>query len=63
MLIMRTLAVVVIVGSLVGGCAHINKKAGLPNNNPIEEFLEDVIEQKSGIRTNLSGDPVGEKDL
>jgi len=35
-------------------CHYINQKLGLKNDNKIEQAIEDVIEQKTGIQVDLT---------
>lgn len=51
----RVATVVIILGSLVGGCTAINRSLGLKDDNPVEEFIEDQIEDHTGIEIDLSG--------
>ncbi len=39
----------ILVVILVLGCTYLNKKMGIPDDNPIEEFFEDVVEEKIGL--------------
>ena len=43
------------------GCSHINKKVGLADDNPIEEAIEDFLEDKidgaTGIRPDIDLTP------
>lgn len=34
---------------LLTGCSEINKKVGLKDDNPIEEAVEEVIKEKTGV--------------
>ena len=36
------------------GCTSINKKFGLSDENMLEELVEDVIEQKTGLDIDLT---------
>ncbi|MDP2652195.1 MAG: hypothetical protein Q8O94_03595 [bacterium] len=42
---------------LVVGCSPINRKLGVSDNWVGEEFLEDVIQAKTGWDVNLSDTP------
>jgi len=52
----RVLVGLVLVGSLVGGCSALNKRLGLKDDNPVEEYIEEQIEDHTGIEIDLSGD-------
>ena len=47
---------IMLIGSILGGCAVLNSKLGLENDHPLEEHIEDLIEDKTGIDVDLSGD-------
>ena len=38
----------------VTSCDQLNKKAGLPNDNLLEEMVEKVIKQESGEEVDLT---------
>lgn len=44
----------VIVFSLFGGCHFVNRMIGLPDDNFIEELIEDVIESETGQEIDLT---------
>ncbi len=37
-----------------GGCSYFNRKLGLEDDNPIEEAIEDIIENRTGIEIDLT---------
>jgi ABC-type glycerol-3-phosphate transport system substrate-binding protein len=39
---------------LVSACSEINKKAGLKDDNKLEEFIEEQIEEKTGIEVDFT---------
>lgn len=43
-----------ILSALVGGCSSLNRKLGLMDDNVIEESIENVIENKTGISFDLT---------
>lgn len=45
-------AIVVIAGC--SGCAYFEKKIGLPEDNIIEESVESVIQQETGLDIDLT---------
>ncbi len=51
---MKAVVALFVVSGLIGGCSYINKKAGLKNDNQIEEFCEDLIEKHTGISIDLT---------
>lgn len=42
-----------------GACSFLNKKLGLSDNNIIEEQVEEVIKDKTGLDVDLSETPEG----
>jgi len=49
------LAVICICSILIfGGCHYLNQKMGLQDDNEIEEFVEKIIEQKTGFDVDLT---------
>ncbi len=50
----KLLLVAVVCVCVFGGCSYLNKKFGLDDDNPIEEAIEGVIENKTGIDVDLS---------
>ena len=38
----------------LAGCSYINKWFFLPDDNPIEEAIEDIIEMKTGLKVDLT---------
>ena len=44
--------VMVVVGN---GCTYINQKMGLEDDNPVEEYIEELIEDHTGVDVDLSG--------
>ena len=57
--IMKWVGLTALVGSVVfGGCQYLNKKVGLSDDNMIEEQLENMILQQTGLDLDLSpGNP------
>ena len=37
-----------------GACSQLNKKAGLSDNNQIEEKIEELIEEQTGLKIDLT---------
>lgn len=50
----RVIVALVAVGAALGGCSALNKRLGLQDDNPVEEFLEQVIENKTGQDIDLT---------
>lgn len=46
---MRFFVFLVVFGSFVGGCTYLNKKLGLPDDNALEELVEDIVETHLGL--------------
>ncbi len=53
-LMIKIIALLALLASVVGGCAQINRWAGIDDDNQIEERLEDLIEEHSGLEVDLS---------
>lgn len=60
-LIMKGIAVLLVIGSLFGGCSYLNYRLGLKDDHPIEEFIEDTVEFHLGLEKD-SLDFSGDKD-
>lgn len=43
-----------LVAGFMGGCSLMNQRLGLPDDNIIEETIEDVVEHKTGVELDLS---------
>lgn len=43
-LLMKGCLALLVIAAFLGGCAYLNEKAGLPNDNLAEQILEDVVE-------------------
>ncbi len=43
-----------LVCSVFGGCSYLNNQLGLEDDNAIEEAIEDVIENRTGIDIDLT---------
>jgi hypothetical protein len=54
--VLRLIIIAAVVCLIQGGCSHLNKKAGLKDDNPIEEFIESVLGYHTGIEVDLSPD-------
>lgn len=39
---------------LVNACSDLNKQAGLKDDNKLEQFFEDQIEEKTGIEVDFT---------
>lgn len=46
---------------IFGGCHYLNEKAGLPDDNALEEFVEERIKEKTGLDLDLT--PVSIENL
>ena len=42
--------------TVIGGCSALNNYAGLPQDNELEELVEQVIDQYTGLDLDLSAD-------
>lgn len=51
---MRAAVALVLAASIVGGCNYFNQRMGLPNDHIGEEFLEQMIEEHTGLDLDLS---------
>ena len=47
---------VAIIGSLLGVYSYINRQVGLPDDNPIEEVIEEGIKAATGQDIDLTPD-------
>ena len=45
---------IVLIGCFFGGCNYINEKLNLPNDNFIEEKIEEIIEKETGLNIDLT---------
>jgi hypothetical protein len=39
---------------ILTSCAPINQYLSLPNDNPVEQFVEFIIDQETGLRIDLT---------
>jgi len=44
----------IIIGASVGGCSLLNEALHIPQDNPIEEYVEAIIENETGIEIDLT---------
>lgn len=51
---MRIGLIIIILSLLMIACSHFNEWVGVPDDNPIEESIEDLIERQSGIDFDLT---------
>lgn len=54
--IMKFSILMIIFGGWIGACSYLNTKAGLPDDHPLEEFIEHHIEKNTGWDVDLSGE-------
>jgi len=40
--------------SAMVSCSYLNKRAGLPDDHPVEQLAEFVIEQQTGLDVDLT---------
>lgn len=52
--IMKVILILFAIGAMAGGCSYINQKFSLKDDNPLEEFLEDLIEDQTELDLDLS---------
>lgn len=50
----KLLLILSFMGATFGGCHYLNQKAGLPDDNVIEELIEELIESKTGLEIDLT---------
>ena len=48
-LLMKGAIFLMLIGVALGGCHYLNERAGLDQDHPLEEFLEDVAEFHLGL--------------
>lgn len=58
----RNLLIVCICVSVCGACSYINDMVGLPQDNIIEEAIEDILNKETGIDLDLSIDSPESED-
>lgn len=46
--------VVIMFALILGGCAYLNQKFDLPNDNVAEQAVEELIEHEVGIEVDLT---------
>ena len=51
-LLMKGAIVIMLLGASVGSCCYIHEKMGMPNDHPLEEFVERAIESHLGLPEN-----------
>lgn len=51
-LLMKGSMALLVIASALGGCAYLNEKAGLENDNHIEDALEMILEANLGLPEN-----------
>ena len=52
--IMKVIVVLLLLSSVWGGCSYINKQVGIDDEGPVEEFLEGIIYNQTGINMDLT---------
>jgi len=52
--IMKLVVCFLVISAITGGCTYLNHKVGLEDDNIIEESIEQVIENKTGLDLDLS---------
>lgn len=52
--VMRIIVVILFVGCAVGSCSYANRKIGQPDDWFVEEFVERIIENETGISIDLT---------
>ncbi len=55
-LIMKIILVLIVSVSIIGGCSYVNKKLGLKDDNPIEEAIEEMVENRIGLDIDFTPD-------
>ena len=45
---------IILIGASVGGCSLLNEALNIPQDNLIEEFVEVIIENETGVLFDLS---------
>lgn len=51
---MNSVVIAVCLLGMIGGCSWLNKKAGLPPDNVIEQNIEALIEYNTGLNIDLT---------
>lgn len=52
--VLKAIILLIIINSLIGGCSYLNKKVGIENDNFVEQFIEQQIENQTGIEIDLT---------
>lgn len=52
--LMKIGLVVIMFALILGGCAYLNEKFNLPNDNVAEQAVEELIEHEVGIEVDLT---------
>ena len=52
--VVRVFSIFIFIALCVMGCSYLNQKFGLQDDNPIEEGVEESIEDEFGIRIDLT---------
>ena len=59
-LVVKLVILMIVVMGMIGGCTYFNQKIGKANDWEGEEFLEEVLERKTGFKIDLTpSDPDG----
>lgn len=59
---MNLFIIVLVIAALMGGCAYLNKVAGVKDDNVVEEAIEEKIKYETGIDIDLTPHtPEGDK--
>lgn len=53
-ILMKLVLALVLMAGFIGGCSYLNQKVGLPDDNIIEEAVENKIEDATGLNIDLS---------
>lgn len=53
-IIMRVAILFILLSLALIACSHFNEWVGVPDDNPIEESIESLIERQSGIDFDLT---------
>lgn len=52
--ILKGFLVLLALAGIMGGCSYLNRSLGMEDDNPIEQMIEQIIEEKTGIDLDLT---------
>jgi len=62
-IMLKSCVVLISICCIFGGCSYFNKKLGLKNDHFVEEKVEKIIENETGLKIDLTPDDLTDPDL